>query len=169
LFHSITPSYAQVCDSLSGWIQEGGKCYLFQQGFKLNWTDCKEHWYNQPYPGAKMLCVLTKTENDWMYRKYLGIKGEERYGGWIGYSSTNVTSWYGWVEGCSSNYTNWDVPLEPNNAGNNEHYATMKTMHIFIRLACFLVLLIELQVIKQLLLKKATVGLTRHFNFADVT
>jgi len=129
LISILTQSYAQVC--ASGWVKgEGGdKCYLFQRSFQ-KWPECYGYCNSLSYPGAMMLCVLTQTENAWMYKKYKDLKqqGDNIYGGWIGYSDIkkNVSlpnkDWFGWVPGCSSNYTNWSVG-NPNNAANNEHYA----------------------------------------------
>ena len=124
LFISIlTTSYGQVTCA-SGWVQNGGSCYLiapvFNSGSTIGtWEQCNAYCPTS-YPGAMMLCVNNAAENDWIRSKFVNWY-------WIGYTDMlpygggKGTKQYGWVTGCTSTYTNW-YPGYPDNYNNNEDY-----------------------------------------------
>ena len=127
LFISIlTSSYGQVTCA-SGWVQNGGKCYLFGPAFNSGsrtgtWDQCNAYC-PASYPGATMLCVNNAAENEW-------IRTQNGNWYWIGYTDMlpygggKGTKQYGWVTGCSSTYTNW-MSGQPDNNRNNQDYAAM--------------------------------------------
>jgi hypothetical protein len=127
LISILTSSYGQVTCA-SGWVQNGGSCYLIGPAFNSGgywgtWDQCNAYCPTS-YPGATMLCVNNAAENEW-------IRLQIQSGGgsyiWIGYTDMlpfgggKGTKQYGWVTGCSSTYTTWNVNNgEPNNLLNNE-------------------------------------------------
>jgi hypothetical protein len=123
LISILTSSYGQVTCA-SGWIQNGGSCYLIRPIFSGGldygtWDQCNAYCPTS-YPGATMLCVNNADENTWIRSKYpdwywIGYTDMLPYGGGKG------TMRYRWVTGCSSTYTNW-VVTQPDNNGNNEDY-----------------------------------------------
>ena len=125
LISILTTSYGQVTCA-SGWVQNGGKCYLFGITSPYSWDQCNAYCTTATYPGAMMLCVNNAAENAWMRAQI------QPYGNWnwIGYTDMlpygggKGTKQYGWVTGCSSTYTNW-VAGSPDNNDNNEDYAAI--------------------------------------------
>jgi hypothetical protein len=131
LISILSSSYGQVtCPS--GWVQNGGSCYLMaplfntggpNNGYTGSWDQCNAYC-TASYPGATMLCVSDAAEN-------AGIKSNlQVLAMWIGYTDMppygggTGTKQYGWVTGCSSTYTNWRLG-QPDNWNNNEDYAAM--------------------------------------------
>ena len=119
---TLVPSTAPCA---SGWVENGGNCYLFNPPFNSGsrigtWLQCNAYCLNA-YPGSMMLCVNNAAENAWMVPQsggdyWIGYTDMPPYGGGKG------TKQYGWVSGCSSTYTKWE-PNKPNNYLNNEDYA----------------------------------------------
>ena len=137
LISSLTSNYGQVTCA-SGWIQNGGSCYLINPAFNPggpngnmlgSWDQCNAYC-TASYPGATMLCVNNAAENDWIRSHDDNVFDDDDnlIYMWIGYTDMlpygggKGTKQYGWVTGCSSTYTNWNAG-EPNNAYNNEDYA----------------------------------------------
>jgi len=128
LISILTSSYGQVTCA-SGWVQNGGSCYLIAPILSggLNygtWDQCNAYCPTS-YPGATMFCINNAAENAWIRGQftnfnlyYIGYTDMPPYGGGIG------TKQYGWVSGCSSTYTNW-APGQPNNQNNNQDYAAV--------------------------------------------
>jgi len=125
LISILTLSYGQVTCA-SGWVQNGGSCYLIKPAFNSGsisgtWDQCNAYCPTS-YPGATMLCVNNAAKNEWIRShtggNYIWIK----YTDMLPYGRGKGTKQYGWVTGCTSTYTNWAAG-EPNNAGNNEDYA----------------------------------------------
>jgi len=129
LISIITKSYGQVTCA-SGWVQNGGKCYLIAPAFNSGsaigtWDQCNAYCPTS-YTGATMLCVNNAAEDAWIvsqYSQYTGIPPWGYY--WIGYTDMppygggKGTKQYGWVTGCSSTYTNW-YPSQPSNSIGND-------------------------------------------------
>ena len=129
LISILTTSYGQVTCA-SGWVQNGGSCYLigpvFNSGGQVGtWDQCNAYCLAS-YPGATMLCVNNAAENEWIRSQYASFYGWI----WIGYTDLlpygggKGTKQYGWVTGCSSTYTNWDAG-QPDNGANSEDHAVM--------------------------------------------
>jgi len=121
-----TSSYGQVTCA-SGWVQNGGSCYLIRPNFNSGsthgtWNQCNSYCPTT-YPGATMLCVNNAAENEW-------IRYQNGYYVWIGYTDMvpygggKGTKQYGWVTGCSSTYTSWGAGA-PDNYNNNEDYVAV--------------------------------------------
>ena len=129
LISILTSSYGQVtCPS--GWVQNGGSCYLIRPVFSGgldygSWDQCNAYCPTS-YPGATMLCVNNAAENAWIEAQ----SGGQWY--WIGYTDMppygggKGTKQYGWITGCSSTYTNWASSSgQPDNAYGNDDYAAV--------------------------------------------
>jgi len=114
----------------SGWVQNGGSCYLFRPYFNSGtrtgtWEQCNTYCPTS-YPGATMLCVNNAAEDAWILNKFAPYWYQSDYY-WIGYTDIRPygggkgSKQYGWVTGCSSTYTNW-APGTPDNVNNIEDY-----------------------------------------------
>ena len=118
----LSSSYGQVTCA-SGWVQNGGSCYLIRPNGDISWDQCNAYCPTS-YPGATMFCVNNADENEWI-RSQSG-------GGWIWIGYTDMppygggkgTKQYGWVTGCSSAFTNWNAG-QPDNGNNKEDYAVV--------------------------------------------
>ena len=126
LISILTSSYGQVTCA-SGWVKNGGSCYMILPAFNSGtidgtWDQCYAHCAS--YPGATMLCVNNAAENEWI--------DSQNGNGWIWIGYTDMppygrgkgTRQYGWVTGCSSTYTNWKAG-QPDNASNNQDYTAV--------------------------------------------
>ena len=131
LISILTSSYGQVTCA-SGWVQNGGSCYLINPAFNSGgttgtWNQCNAYC-TASYPGATMLCVNNAAENEWIRSQQQG----GIYYIWIGYTDMlpygggKGTKQYGWVTGCTSTYTNWETEAgQPDNDQNDEDYAAV--------------------------------------------
>jgi len=126
LISILTSSYGQVtCPS--GWVLNGGSCYLIKPAYNSGttagtWDQCNA-WCLGVYPGAMMVCINNAAEDAWVRTKlndwyYIGYTDMPPYGGGKG------TKQYGWVTGCSSTYTNW-ASGQPDNQNNMQDYAVV--------------------------------------------
>ena len=83
LISILTSSYGEVtCPS--GWVQNGGSCYLispvFNSGSRYGtWDQCNAYC-QASYPGATMLCVNNAAEHTWIYSQ------SQAHIMWIGYT-----------------------------------------------------------------------------------
>ena len=76
LISILSSSYGQVTCA-SGWVQNGGSCYLIKPAFNSGsisgtWDQCNAYCPTS-YPGATMLCVNNAAENEWIRSQTGGI------------------------------------------------------------------------------------------------
>ena len=121
----------------ANYLPSTGHYYEYVSSQGITWQDAKTAAENRKYYGALQgyLATLTSAEET-------QLCGEQAAGaGWIGGSDEAVEGTWRWVTGPEAGgsfwkgngggsvigtdypYANWNAPNEPNNVGNNEHYA----------------------------------------------
>jgi Lectin C-type domain len=73
--------------------------------------------------GGYLVSITSEAEQNFVWSEFGNLLGVDRRV-WIGFNDVGSEGTFEWTSGERANYTNWNSG-EPNNAGNNEHYAEL--------------------------------------------
>ncbi len=94
-------------------IHQGHTYYVSNN--RMTWQNAKTLCQDK---GGHLVTISDAAENNFVYQNTTDKS-------WIGFTDQEEEGDWQWVTGEDVTYTNW-LPTEPNNSGNNEHYAHIR-------------------------------------------